>query len=500
MTQFEEQPAQHLLDGYHLLPGEALRRVIAHEKREFDQVPSSLEQMMRLTRASQPNDIGKHGPSVAALAFETLSNDTLAPDHLKLYEVVFGRDSQRAAIDLISSYPELARSTVVALAEFQGLTFDHAREEEPGRIVHEARDANDPIAQKLTQELGWDWPYYGSVDATPEFIRTLAAYCQRTEENRAFLTHEYTDKNGDTRTITHAFEMALEWIERRLSLNKEGILEFQSVIPKGIENQVWKDSWDAYHHADGTLANHQNGIASIEVQVTTYDALIDAAELYEDVLDQPVRAEALRLRADILRQTIFDIFWCEEKGGYFVLGTDRDENNNVRQLKIRTSNMGHTLNSRLLEGDRPDVVTKRQAVLRHMLSKELLNHSGIRTLASDEYRFRPGSYHCGSVWLWDTHHIAKGMRRLGYHEEADEIDRRLLNVIDETRVFPEYVRGDDAPVSHINHHTIVLWDEINQRENKLEQPPQEVQAWTVAAILAIKKRLSRRNIGAQVNT
>jgi hypothetical protein len=83
------------------------------------------------------------------------------------------------------------------------------------------------------------------------------------------------------------------------------------------------------------------------------------------------------------------------------------------------------------------------------------------------------------------------MRRLGYKAEADDLDQRILNAIDHTGMFPEYVRGDNHSVPHINSQTIVVWDEKNNRENVVEQPPQEVQAWTVAVILATKKRLSR---------
>lgn len=486
------------LPGFTLLDGERLLLpVITHDKREVTATPSSLQQMLRLTRAGSEDEIGKFGPSVAALALETnalLNPSSDTPSHLRLYEVNFGRDSLRVAIDLISSFPELARATTLRLAALQGLEDNLEREEEMGRILHEARDKDDPRAIELTEQFGWGWPYYGSVDATPEFIRTLTAYCQKTEENRAFLSQDFVDRAGNTRTMAHALEMALSWIHRRLSSNPEGLLEYKAAIPKGIENQVWKDSWDAYHHADGTLANHEKGIASIEVQVTTYDALLDAAALFEDALDQPERAEELRIQAARLKETIISLFWTEDKGGYFVLGTDRDDHGNLRQMKIRTSNMGHVLNSRLLLSGEEEDIRMRDAVVKHMLSPELLNICGIRTLASDETRFRAGSYHNGSVWLWDTHHIAKGLRRHGFIEDADELDRRILNVVNTTRMFPEYARGDDSDTPHLNQQTIIVWDEINQRENKVEQPPQEVQAWTVAAILATKKRLARRGV------
>lgn len=515
---------------YPLLSGERLLSITQHPPRIFEASPSSLQQMMRLTRVSSPNAIGEHGPSVASLAFEVsartsvepgesplnapvITDETLVsvPEHLRLYEVVFGRDSLRVAIDLISSYPELARTTVLRLAELQGVEYDTSREEEPGRIVHEARDKDDPIAVDLSERLGWGWPYYGSVDATPEFVRTLAAYVRRTEENAAFLSQDYVDKSGTSRNVAYALDMAINWILRRLNSNEEGLLEYKAVLPLGIENQVWKDSWDAYHHADGTIANHEQGIASIEVQVTTYDALLDAAEIYENVLDNADKATALRERAARLKHTIVQEFWTDDKGGYFVLGTDRGEDGRLRQMKIRTSNMGHVLNSRLLEDGSEASERMFEAVLRHVLSPEMLNVSGIRTLARDELRFRAGAYHNGSVWLWDTHHIAKGIRRRGDRrvalpfinvngqlvetltckDIARDLDLRALNVVDVTKIFPEYARGDDGEVPSINTETVVLWDEAMQRENKVEQPPQEVQAWTVAAILATKKRIAR---------
>lgn len=488
----ESVPDAHPLDsllpaGFRLLPGEhLLEPILIHAKRKPEFAPSSIEQMARLTNSQIDAEIGRFGPSKAAITL-----DTEAPEHLRLYETLFGRDSLRVAIDLIPSYPTLARTTILELARLQGVSEDIAREEELGRIVHEARSPDDPIAQKLSRDRGWGWPYYGSVDATPEFIRTLTAYCQRSEENRGFLAEEYTDRNGETQTISHALEMALAWIQRRLNTNPEGLLEYHSPLPSGIENQVWKDSWDAYHHSDGTIANHTQGIASIEVQITTYDALIDAAELFEDILDLPSHAQYLRAQAQTLRRTIIDVFWTEDKGGYFVLGTDRDENGQLRQMKIRTSNMGHALNSRLLQENDTESIRMREAIVSHLLSPEMLNVSGIRTLASDEYRFRPGAYHNGSVWLWDTHHIAKGLRRLGYVDKANMLDEKILNVIEETHIFPEYVRGDDGAHPSTNEATIILWDSVNNRDNLIEQPPQEVQAWTVAAILATKHRIDR---------
>lgn len=474
---------------YPLLKGERIKSISVHSLRPGAKRLSSLQQMLRLTGAKRSSQIGRR-PSIAATALEHSGLTT--PEHLRLFETIFGRDSLRVAIDLISTYPKLARTTVLALAELQGVAFYKEREEEPGRIVHEARDPDDLLARHISEHRGWHWPYYGSVDATPEFVRTLVAYVQTGKYD--FLKKSYQARDGRRKTIADALDAAIAWILYRLDENAEGILEYKSILPHGIENQVWKDSWDAYHHADGTIANHDQGIASIEVQVTAYDALLEAADLYEDVLGNSAKALMLRGRAKRLKKAILTYFWTRQKGGYFVLGTDRDLAGNLRQMKIRTSNMGHALNSRLLEDDTKDSQEKVHALVSQLWSPQMLNVSGIRTLASDEIRFRPGAYHNGSVWLWDTHHIAKGLRRHGFVHKADELDKRILNAVNTLRCFPEYVRGDDGRKPSINTMTVIIEDTKYHKENQVEQPPQEVQAWTVAAILATQKRLQRRKI------
>jgi hypothetical protein len=66
------------------------------------------------------------------------------------------------------------------------------------------------------------------------------------------------------------------------------------------------------------------------------------------------------------------------------------------------------------------------------------------------------------------------------------LSERLFKVIDTTMNFPEFVRGDDSPTPHVNQRIVDVWDDTYERTNRIEQPPQEVQAWSVAAILALK--------------
>jgi glycogen debranching enzyme len=298
-------------------------------------------------------------------------------------------------------------------------------------------------------------------------------------------------------TLADTLANAMTWIMGRLKSNTTGLLEFQRRNPEGIENQVWKDSWDSYFHADGTIANHSNGIASIEVQGLAYDALSNAAALYENYLHQ--KSEALRLRhqAEQLQATIFSTFWVREKGGYFSLGTDRDDTGSIRQLAVRASNMGHLLRSRLLQGDETSMKPYREALVRQLFSPELLCRNGVRTVASDEVRFRAGAYHDGSCWGWDTYAIAQGLDAQGYHLLADHLKQAVVRSIKVAQRYIEFTRGSNDPHYSINAYIIDVKDTVHNRMNRLEQPPQDMQAWTVAAMYEIELQ-QRENKGLPI--
>lgn len=471
-----------------LLPGEEIVNIKHFPRVAKQKLPSSIEELERLSNAGKGFEVGAFGPVLASRAL---------PEHgdraFRQYEALFGRDSLRVALDLLEKFPKLARNTLLVLAQLQGTMINDASEEEPGRIVHEVRDPKvDPIAQDFMRERGWQWPYYGSVDATPEYIRLLAAYCQRVAGGTDILDVEYVGRDSRVHSVAYSLTQAISWITDRLDANSEGLLEFKRRNPQGIENQVWKDSWDAYFHADGKMANHRRGIASVEVQRVVYDALLDAADLYERNLNKKHEAQELRERAVRLERTIMEVFWTDDKGGYFILGTDRDVHGALRPLKVRTSNMGHLLHSRLLLSDKPDIAERREHVIAQLFSHGMLCLNGIRTLASDEVRFRPGAYHNGSCWGWDNYIIAQGLKLNGYPALADYIEQIIMDDIEYAGRFVEFLRGSNDDYYRINETIVDVWDARNQHMNRLEQPPQDMQAWTVAAVLAIKLEREKR--------
>jgi glycogen debranching enzyme len=465
-----------------LLDGETLIKGIDYHDEIFKHKPSSIKAIEELTLAQNYGQIGKYGPILASAALPNRKNEA----DFTRYQAIFGRDSLRVALDLVGRYPKLTRSTLVRLAELQGVSFDKSREEEPGRIIHEDRDPDiDIVAKKLTEDFGWGWPYYGSVDATPEFVRTIITYCKVSIEGYNFLDTTFIGRDKLKHTMGDSLEAAIEWIIRRLGMNNDGLLEYKRAIAGGIENQVWKDSWDSYFHSDGTIANHSSGIASVEVQRVTMDALIETADYYQSI-HKFERAKLLQKTADILKDQLLNLFWTDRSGGFFVLGIDRGSQGEIRQLDIKTSNMGHLLHSHLLESNERHIVRKREAIIRQLFSDKLLGFSGIRTLATDEFRFRPGAYHNGSVWIWDNYLIAQGLDQQGYHGLARFLESILLDDINYTSRFPEYLRGDIEHSHRLNIRIVEVQDTIYDRINFVEQPPQDIQAWSAAAILAIR--------------
>jgi len=144
----------------YIFPGERLINIQYFPNLPATRPPSGLRELYRLARARIENQLYEFNPPLASLALE--SEDSDSPE-LHRYEALFGRDSLRVAMDVISMFPQLTYATIVKLAENQGLETYAAREEEPGRIPHEIRSPSDPFAQELSANYGWEWPYYGSI-------------------------------------------------------------------------------------------------------------------------------------------------------------------------------------------------------------------------------------------------------------------------------------------------------------------------------------------------
>ena len=169
----------------------------------------------------------------------------------------------------------------------------------------------------------------------------------------------------------------------------------------------WKDSGDAIVYPDGSLV--EPPIALCEVQGYVYDAWRQAAGIYE-ILGNPDRAKELQQKADDLYQRFNDRFWMEEEG-FYCLGLDSEK----QQIRAIASNPGHLLWSGIVPPERAKRLVAR------LFQPDLWCGWGIRTLSSKNPAYNPISYQLGSVWPHDNGFIAAGLKRYGYHAEANRI-------------------------------------------------------------------------------
>jgi len=320
---------------------------------------------------------------------------------LPWYGVPFGRDQLITSMQMAPVNPEIARGVLRYLAERQGRRTDPDSEEQPGKILHEVR-TGEVVDRGL-------WPHvlYGTIDATPLFVCALAE------------TVDWTGDDGLLDELWPAAESALEWCAKYGDVDGDGYIEYHGGRAR---NQGWKDSDDSLTHVHGP--DPPRPAALCEVQAYLYRALIAMS----------VRRPELKERAAELRRRFNRDFWMA-KEKYVAQALDGAK----RQVAAIASNPGHCLWAGLLPSARAADVADR------LLSPELFNGWGIRTLSTQAINYDPGSYHNGSVWPFDTAMAASGLRKSGFPQHAERVARALMEggMAMPLRRMPELWRGDD---------------------------------------------------------
>lgn len=326
---------------------------------------------------------------------------------------LFGRDSLWAARMLLPFGSDLALSTLRVLARRQGERDDPETEEQPGKILHEVRATALDLGAQLLPPV-----YYGSVDATPLFVTTLAD------------AYAWGGDPDEIRALVPAARGCLEWILAQSA--DSGWLRYVDHTGHGLSNQGWKDSHDSVQFADGRLA--EPPIALCEVQAYAYEAAIRGADLLASLGE--VEVPGLLAWAEELRLRFIEDFWVgSPANGHLAIALD----GTGQQVDSVTSNMGHVLGTGILDPGR----ARRVAEL--LASPALASGFGLRTLASDSPRFSRLSYHGGSVWPHDTAVAVLGLTSEGRFDEAAAL---TVGVVTAAEGFgyrlPELYGGDVA--------------------------------------------------------
>jgi glycogen debranching enzyme len=312
------------------------------------------------------------------------------------FMALFGRDSLLTSWMLLPLDRSVALGTLRTLADLQGKRVDQRSEEQPGRILHEARSM--PQGGIGLGEAG---VYYGSVDATPLFVMVLDE-CRR-----------WGSPLAEIETLLPHADAAIAWIGEYGDRDRDGFVEYRRATDRGLVNQGWKDSFDGINFASGALA--EPPIALAEVQGYAYAAYLARARLAAAFGDHDAAAHWAATAGELKRR-FNDQFWLPEEG-FYAVALDREK----RPVDSVTSNIGHCLWTGIVEEDRA------AAVARRLLSADMFTGFGVRTLSALMGAYNPMSYHNGSVWPHDNAIVAAGLMRYGFVADAQRVVQGMID-------------------------------------------------------------------------
>jgi glycogen debranching enzyme len=292
--------------------------------------------------------------------------------------------------------PRVARGVLKRLAAFQAKSVDPLADAEPGKILHEMRGGEMAALREVPFAQ-----YYGSVDSTPLFVMLAGMYVERTGDDETL--HE----------LWPAVEAALGWIDGPGDPDKDGFVEYQRATEQGLQNQGWKDSYDAIFHADGKLAEGNIALAEVQGYVFAAKHLASRLALRTGL---PDKARQLEAEAEQLAARFEEAFWCEELGTY-ALALDGKK----MPCAVRASNAGQLLFTGIVREDRARMVAA------DLMRPHFFTGWGIRTIARGEARYNPMSYHDGSIWPHDNALITLGLARYGLKHSVEAVFKGLFD-------------------------------------------------------------------------
>ncbi len=329
---------------------------------------------------------------------------------LPMYVALFGRDTLTAAWEAALLGPEIMRGTLPILAQSQGTQINDWRDEQPGRMVHEAHTG--PLA---VLNFNPKSRYYGAVTASGFYPFVLTQ-----------LWHWTGDKNAVAPFIEPALK-ALHWLDQT---SDGGVFHhYRTRSSQGVANQAWKDSPDAIVYADGSQVKAP--VATCEEQGIVYAAKLNLAELLW-WFDRKDEAKKLYHEAEELKRRFNEAFWMDD-AGFLAMALDGQQ----KQVTSIGSNAVHCVATGIVD---KDLVERTMA---RLFEPDMFSGWGVRTLSSSHPAYNPYSYHRGSVWPVEHGPFAVGAYRYGCHEQVERICRAQFDVASlfDFRRLPECISG-----------------------------------------------------------
>jgi len=283
---------------------------------------------------------------------------------------LFARDALITALAVLPVDPSVAHATLTRLGRELGTRHDASTEEEPGKVLHEARD------EALDAYLAHGWPvrdgrlrYWGSIDSSAWFLVVAAALARAGQPVSAHLP---------------AARRVAAWLARQ----PQPLAYDPRNTASGLAHQGWRDAaWDRQGHGHGVVGDDGRPLAPpvalAQVGALSWRALQDA----HDVLGLATDGPAERARAA----------WFAAFAGLGEQGVPALACDGRGTHRAATSDLGQILWTGILDGTAAAAPTAAR-----LHAPDLATPFGFRTLSSAHPAFSPSGYHTGAVWPFDS--------------------------------------------------------------------------------------------------
>jgi glycogen debranching enzyme len=400
----------------------------------------------------------------------------LASGRSEAYGCVFGRDSLITSLELLRAYThgapesrnpyflELVGKILRSLASLQGRHTNIESGEEPGKIIHEYRPDKHEHLTKLLEDPWFIYPEgvmrnYDSVDSTILFLIAVHEYMRARQKvprsgeiNETPARDTFVGHDPELEQLMPSVRAALAWVKKF-----DGFVSYQFHPDRkygGLKVQSWMDSTESLFFEQSDV-RPAYPIAPVEVQAYAWSALTRWGE----------HDAAAMLKAKFNKEFVL-------RGPKSVTLAYAIDGNGTK-LSAARSSMGHVLwaaygGECILDSGLVDGLRKR------LLSRDLfVPKAGIRTLSNRSLRYDPMSYHNGSIWPHDTAMLADGLENFGYHADAKQVRKALMN-------------------AYLHFKTPIELFSYNRGIKEYKRPHDghgacRVQAWSAAALVSIAR-------------
>jgi glycogen debranching enzyme len=338
---------------------------------------------------------------------------------LPTYVALFGRDTLTAGWQASILSTAMADGALRELPKWQGDIENDWRDEQPGRMLHEAHTG--PLAMLNYNPRS---RYYGAA-TTSSFYPVLVSE----------LWH-WTGNKREVKALLSPAIHALQWKDKYTDRFGDGFYDYQTRSSQGNRNQGWKDSGDAIVHEDGVEVDPP--ISTCEEQAFVYAAKLRMSEMLWFMGDRDLAKRYFHEAAE-LKKRFNERYWMPDKK-FFALGLDAKR----EQIKSISSNPGHLLACGIVHKEFAPQVVER------LLQNDMFSGWGVRTLSSNHPAYDPYSYHRGSVWPVEQGSFAMGMMRFGLTAQLHKIARAMFeaSTLFEYNRLPECFSGHSRDEEH----------------------------------------------------